>query len=57
MYMWRELGVNSWPSFVIVGPTGKILAQLSGEGHRKVYPIPPHIHARTHALKSIAGMF
>ncbi|XP_078159689.1 haloacid dehalogenase-like hydrolase family protein isoform X1 [Carex rostrata] len=35
MYMWRELGINSWPSFVIVGPTGKILAQLSGEGHRK----------------------
>ncbi|KAJ4817125.1 Haloacid dehalogenase-like hydrolase family protein [Rhynchospora pubera] len=35
MYMWRELGVNSWPTFVIVGPTGKILAQLAGEGHRK----------------------
>jgi hypothetical protein len=37
MYMWRELGVNSWPTFVIVGPSGKILAQLSGEGHRKVH--------------------
>uniref|UniRef100_A0A7N0TF14 Thioredoxin domain-containing protein n=1 Tax=Kalanchoe fedtschenkoi TaxID=63787 RepID=A0A7N0TF14_KALFE len=35
MYMWRELGVSSWPTFVIVGPTGKLLAQLSGEGRRK----------------------
>ncbi|XP_031266406.1 LOW QUALITY PROTEIN: protein SUPPRESSOR OF QUENCHING 1, chloroplastic-like [Pistacia vera] len=35
MYLWRELGVNSWPTFAIVGPNGKILAQLAGEGHRK----------------------
>ncbi|KAJ0979952.1 hypothetical protein J5N97_015426 [Dioscorea zingiberensis] len=35
MYLWRELGVNSWPTFVIVGPNGKILAQISGEGHRR----------------------
>ncbi|CAM8917988.1 unnamed protein product [Rhodiola kirilowii] len=35
MYMWRELGVSSWPTFVIVGPSGKVLAQLSGEGRRK----------------------
>jgi hypothetical protein len=36
MYMWRELGVNSWPTFVVIGPNGKVLAQISGEGHRKV---------------------
>ena len=36
MYFWRELGVNSWPTFSIVGPNGKLLAQISGEGHRKV---------------------
>ncbi|XP_022747672.1 protein SUPPRESSOR OF QUENCHING 1, chloroplastic isoform X1 [Durio zibethinus] len=35
MYLWRELGVNSWPTFAIVGPNGKLLAQISGEGHRK----------------------
>ncbi|PNT77528.1 hypothetical protein BRADI_1g64267v3 [Brachypodium distachyon] len=35
MYMWRELGVNSWPTFVVIGPNGKVLAQISGEGHRK----------------------
>ncbi|XP_020591433.1 NHL repeat-containing protein 2 isoform X2 [Phalaenopsis equestris] len=35
MYLWRELGVSSWPTFIVVGPTGKILAQLTGEGHRK----------------------
>lgn len=35
MYMWRELGVNSWPTFTVIGPNGKILAQLAGEGRRK----------------------
>ncbi|KAM3229256.1 hypothetical protein ACQJBY_060257 [Aegilops geniculata] len=35
MSLWRELGVNSWPTFVVVAPNGKVLAQISGEGHRK----------------------
>ncbi|KAK6915673.1 NHL repeat [Dillenia turbinata] len=35
MYLWRELGINSWPTFAIVGPNGKVLAQVSGEGRRK----------------------
>ncbi|XP_024024937.1 protein SUPPRESSOR OF QUENCHING 1, chloroplastic isoform X2 [Morus notabilis] len=35
MRLWRELGVNSWPTFAIIGPTGKLLAQLAGEGRRK----------------------
>ena len=36
MYLWRELGINSWPTFAIVGPNGKLLAQIAGEGHQKV---------------------
>lgn len=28
--------MNSWPTFAIVGPNGRLLAQLSGEGRRKV---------------------
>ncbi|EEF49975.1 2-deoxyglucose-6-phosphate phosphatase, putative [Ricinus communis] len=35
MYLWRELGISSWPTFALVGPNGKLLAQISGEGHRK----------------------
>ncbi|KAJ7973259.1 NHL repeat-containing protein 2 [Quillaja saponaria] len=35
MYLWRELGINSWPTFAIIGPNGKLLAQIPGEGHRK----------------------
>ncbi|PON69654.1 HAD hydrolase, subfamily IA [Parasponia andersonii] len=35
MQLWRELGVNSWPTFAIVGPDGKLIAQLSGEGRRQ----------------------
>eukprot|EP00252_Welwitschia_mirabilis_P003095 TRINITY_DN1317_c0_g2_i1.p1 TRINITY_DN1317_c0_g2~~TRINITY_DN1317_c0_g2_i1.p1 ORF type:complete len:353 (+),score=67.28 TRINITY_DN1317_c0_g2_i1:2084-3142(+) len=33
MILWRELGISSWPTFVLVSPTGRVLAQLSGEGH------------------------
>ncbi|CAO2837601.1 unnamed protein product [Amaranthus hypochondriacus] len=35
MFLWRELGVNSWPTFAIVGPNGRLLGQISGEGRRK----------------------
>ncbi|VYS49318.1 unnamed protein product [Arabidopsis thaliana] len=35
MYMWRELGINSWPTFAVVSPNGKVIAQIAGEGHRK----------------------
>lgn len=35
MYMWRELGINLWPTFAITSPTGKLIAQLAGEGRRK----------------------
>ncbi|KAI3858545.1 hypothetical protein MKX03_005593 [Papaver bracteatum] len=35
MYLWRELGVSSWPTFAIVSPNGKLLAQIAGEGRRK----------------------
>ncbi|KAK7397113.1 hypothetical protein VNO78_18280 [Psophocarpus tetragonolobus] len=35
MYLWRKLGINSWPTFAIVSPGGKLLAQLAGEGHKK----------------------
>lgn len=36
MYLWRDLGISSWPTFALVGPNGKLLAQVSGEGHQKV---------------------
>ncbi|GFP87939.1 nhl repeat-containing protein 2 [Phtheirospermum japonicum] len=35
MYLWRELGISSWPTLALVGPNGKLIAQVSGEGHRK----------------------
>ena len=34
MSMWRSLGVSSWPTLVVVGPTGKILLSMSGEGNK-----------------------
>ncbi|XP_010549436.1 PREDICTED: NHL repeat-containing protein 2 [Tarenaya hassleriana] len=35
MNLWRELGINSWPTLAVVSPNGKLIAQISGEGHRK----------------------
>ncbi|KAG6555690.1 hypothetical protein Mapa_002927 [Marchantia paleacea] len=35
MTMWRQLGVSSWPTLALVGPTGRLIAMLAGEGHRK----------------------
>ncbi|CAA6668888.1 unnamed protein product [Spirodela intermedia] len=35
MNLWRALGINSWPTFVMVSPDGKLLAQIAGEGQRK----------------------
>lgn len=43
MNLWRELGVNSWPTFAVVSPNGKLIAQLAGEGHRKVLNISQSI--------------
>ncbi|KAF3453098.1 hypothetical protein FNV43_RR03532 [Rhamnella rubrinervis] len=40
MQLWRELGVNSWPTFALVGPNGKLLAQVSGEEDAGQYSIP-----------------
>ncbi|KAL3690719.1 hypothetical protein R1sor_004370 [Riccia sorocarpa] len=35
MVMWRQLGVSSWPTLALVSPTGRLIAMLAGEGHRK----------------------
>ncbi|KAK0161514.1 hypothetical protein PV327_009976 [Microctonus hyperodae] len=32
--MWRNLGVNCWPTLIILGPKGQPLFVLMGEGHR-----------------------
>ena len=34
--MWRQLGVSSWPTLALVSPNGRLIALLSGEGHREV---------------------
>jgi len=33
MSMWRSLGINSWPSLLVITPNGKVLARFAGEGH------------------------
>ncbi|EFJ50214.1 hypothetical protein VOLCADRAFT_80356 [Volvox carteri f. nagariensis] len=35
MAVWAALGVSSWPTLAVVSPGGKLIAMLSGEGHRQ----------------------
>ncbi|MEW5313748.1 MAG: hypothetical protein WDW38_005289 [Sanguina aurantia] len=35
MQLWGALGVSSWPTLAMVSPRGRVLAMLSGEGHRR----------------------
>ncbi|PNH05466.1 NHL repeat-containing protein 2, partial [Tetrabaena socialis] len=35
MAVWGALGVSSWPTLAVVSPRGRLLAMLSGEGHRQ----------------------
>lgn len=32
--------MSSWPTFALVDPNGKLIAQIAGEGHRKVLIVP-----------------
>ncbi|KAK1122536.1 hypothetical protein K0M31_008987 [Melipona bicolor] len=34
MSVWRNLGICCWPTLVMLGPTGELLAVFVGEGHR-----------------------
>lgn len=35
MQLWGALGVSSWPTLALVSPRGRVLAMLSGEGHKQ----------------------
>lgn len=35
MTLWRHIGVHSWPTFVVIGPSGHIIFSVSGEGQRE----------------------
>lgn len=57
MQLWRELGVNSWPTFAIVGPNGKLLAQVAGEGRRKVLMISSNFSYINYCLSTSSSTF
>lgn len=38
MSIWKEYGVQAWPTLVLVGPDGMILGQLAGEPDPTVFP-------------------
>jgi sugar lactone lactonase YvrE len=36
MLLWQQLGIRSWPSFVLIGPDGRVAGTISGEGKREI---------------------
>lgn len=34
--LWDSYAVNAWPTLVLIGPDGRIVGQVSGEGHRRM---------------------
>jgi len=34
--IWNEYGVNAWPTLILIGPDGKVIGAVSGEGHREL---------------------
>ena len=36
MTMWRALGVSSWPTLALIGPDGRLIGMLAGEGNKQV---------------------
>ena len=34
--MWRALGVSSWPTLALIGPDGRLIGMLAGEGNKQV---------------------
>ncbi|MCY3000931.1 MAG: thioredoxin-like domain-containing protein [Planctomycetota bacterium] len=37
--IWRRFGVRAWPTLVLIGPDGRILGQVSGEGQGAVLDV------------------
>jgi DNA-binding beta-propeller fold protein YncE len=35
-YIWNRFQINSWPSFVLIDPEGKMVGKTAGEGNRDV---------------------
>ena len=34
--VWRNYGVNAWPTFALIDPEGRLIGTLAGEGHYEV---------------------
>ena len=39
MVLWRDLGVASWPTLMVVSPKGRVIATLAGASHARA-PTP-----------------
>lgn len=37
--IWRRFGVRAWPTLVLIGPDGRVLGQVSGEGQGAVLDV------------------
>jgi thiol-disulfide isomerase/thioredoxin len=53
--IWKRFGVRAWPTLVLVGPDGRMLGQVSGEGQRAV--LDALIEAALELYHAIPGAF
>ena len=53
MVLWRDLGVSSWPTLVVVSPRGRVLASLAGARPPAHVAVP--VHRRMHKLRVPCG--
>lgn len=53
--IWKRFGVRAWPTLVLVGPDGRMLGQVSGEGQRAV--LDALVEAALELYHAIPGAF
>ncbi len=39
MRIWRSYGVRAWPTLVLIGPDGRVIGAVSGEGNRETLDV------------------
>ena len=51
MVLWRDLGVASWPTLLVVSPRGRVIASLPGaHTHAPLFRSTLEVQARGHLL-------
>ncbi len=53
--IWKAYGVQAWPTLIVIDPEGRIVGQISGEGHRELLEKIVDQHLDVHRTKRTLG--